>query len=90
MMKFLIAHTYALFWIFVGLCTLFFYLRHKKRIRAFLLGSMTGLMSLVLLHLFGEGIGFAPTLCTTNLLLSTILGIPGTALAVLGELFIKG
>ena len=47
-------------------------------------------MSFVLLHLFGEGIGFSPTLCTTNLPLSAILGIPGTALAALEELLIKG
>lgn len=88
-MQYLIDNTYWLFWGFAGLCAAWFYIRHRKRIRAFLLGGVTGLASLVLLHLFGEGIGFAPSLCLTNILLSLILGIPGTALAALGEIFLQ-
>lgn len=87
-MQLLIEHTYGLFWGFAILCAALFYIRHRKRIRAFLLGSITGLTSLVLLHLYGGSIGFSPSLCTTNILLSTILGIPGTALAALGEIFL--
>lgn len=88
-MSFLIENTYWLFWGFALLCAVLFYIRHRKRIRAFLLGSVTGLASLVLLHLFGGSIGFSPALNATNLLLSAILGIPGTALAALGDIFLK-
>lgn len=78
-------HTYLLLWSFAGLCLLLFYLRQRKRIRAFLIGSSTGLASLLLLHLFGAPIGIAPTLCTANLLIAGLLGVPGTALIVLAE-----
>jgi hypothetical protein len=62
-------------------------MHHTKRIRAFLLGSVTGLASLLLLHLFGKGIGFAPTLSTANLALSALLGIPGTLLLMAAHFF---
>ena len=42
---------YPLLWAFGGLCALLFYLRHRRRVRTFLLGAVTGLLSLVLLHL---------------------------------------
>lgn len=82
MTEFLTNHLYALFWAFLGLCLFWLYLHHKKRIRAFLLGSVTGLASLLVLHFFGDAIGFAPTLSGTNLALSALLGVPGTALLV--------
>lgn len=88
-MQFLIDNTYWLFWGFALLCAAWFYIRHKKRIRTFLLGSVTGLASLVLLHLYGGSIGFSPSLCRTNILLSVIFGIPGTALAALSEVFLR-
>ena len=75
---------YPLLWMFGGLCALLFYLRHRRRVRAFLLGSVTGLLSLVLLHLFGGAI--APTLSWTNLLIAAVFGIPGTALIILAGL----
>ena len=81
------AHTYALLWCFAGLCALLFYMHHKKRIRAFLLGSITGLTALVLLHCFGDAIGYAPTLSTANLALSALLGVPGTALIMAAHYF---
>lgn len=86
-MHLLTDNTYWLIWGFAVLCAVWFYLRHRKRIRTFLLGSFTGLASLILLHVYGEGIGFAPSLCLTNILLCTILGIPGTALVALGDIF---
>ncbi len=75
---------YPLLWAFGGLCALLFYLRHRRRVRTFLLGAVTGLLSLVLLHLFGGTI--APTLSWTNLLIATVFGIPGTALILLAGL----
>ena len=76
--------TYLLLWGFAGLCMLLFYLRQRKRIRAFLLGSSAGIVSLLLLHLFGGSI--APTLSMVNILLTVLLGVPGTLLSVLAEI----
>ena len=81
-MEFFTHHIYALFWVFAVLCMLLFYIRHKKRIRAFLLGGSAGLLSLVLLHFFGERIGHAPHFSAANLLLSVLLGVPGTLLTM--------
>lgn len=86
-MEFLMGHCYWLLWTLGGLCAILFYLRHRKRIRAFLLGSVTGLTALVLLHFYGGAVGFVPTLCLTNLLVCTVFGIPGVALLALGSLF---
>lgn len=81
-------HFYWLLWIAGILCFLIFYIFHKKRIRAFLLGSSTGLTTLFLLHFYGGAIGFAPTLCITNLLTCSIFGIPGVALLILTQAFL--
>ena len=87
-MEFLKMNAYWLLWALIVLWVLLFYIRHKKRIRSFLLGSATGLTSLVLLHLFGGIIGYAPTLSLTNILFCGLLGIPATVMLVLGELFL--
>lgn len=71
---------YWLFWALILLCYAWLLMHHKKRIQAFLLGSVTGILSLILLHCFGETIGFAPTLSAANLTLSGVLGVPGTLL----------
>ncbi|HAJ98094.1 MAG TPA: hypothetical protein DCO72_10210 [Ruminococcus sp.] len=81
-------NAYWLLWGFIGLWVILFYIRHKKKIRSFLLGSATGLTSLVLLHIFGGAIGYAPTLSLTNIILCGLLGIPATVMMVLGELFL--
>lgn len=81
-MEFLANHTYALFWGFAALCAALFYIRHKKRIRAFLLGGASGLTALMLLHLFGDRIGYTPTLSAVNLIVAVLLGVPGTLLTM--------
>ena len=87
MAEFLINHLYELFWVLMVLCLVWMLMHHKKRIRAFLLGSTTGLASLLLLHFFGDAVGFAPTLCAANLTLSGLFGVPGTLLLVAGHYF---
>lgn len=84
-MEWLKSNCCLLLWLLAVLCFLLFYIRHRRRIRAFLLGSITGLSSLVLLQLFGDVIGCRPSLCLTNLLISGVLGIPGTALILLAD-----
>ncbi len=78
---------YWLLWGMAILILIIFYIRHTKKIRAFLLGSSTGLTALFLMHFYGEAIGFAPTLCLTNLLTCSILGIPGMILIILAQVY---
>ena len=87
MTDFMTNHLYWLFWVLAVLCYGWLLMHHRKRIRALLLGSVTGLASLLLLHGFGDAIGFAPTLCASNLAVSGILGVPGTLLLVAGHYF---
>ncbi|MBE6850611.1 MAG: hypothetical protein E7504_02570 [Ruminococcus sp.] len=72
----------------VGLLLIIFYIRQRKRIRTFLLGSISGLSALILLHFYGGFIGFTPPLSVFNLVFSAILGIPGVVLLFLSELFL--
>ena len=87
MTEFLTDHLYALFWGLVVLCLLWLYMHHRRRMVAFLLGSFTGLASLVVLHLFGGAIGFAPPLNLTNLACAALLGVPGTLLLLAAQYF---
>jgi hypothetical protein len=87
MTGFLRDHLYELFWALAVLCLLWLLLHHRKRVRAFLLGSAAGLASLLLLHQFGDAIGFAPTLSLTNLTTAGLLGVPGTLLLMAAHYF---
>ncbi len=72
-----------------GLILLIFYIRQKRRIRTFLLGSVCGVTALILLHFFGGSIGYAPTLSVCNLLLSAILGVPAVGMLYAAELILS-
>lgn len=76
---------YMVLWGAAALCLLIFYIRRRKRIRTFLLGSVSGIGTLTVLHFWGDSIGFTPTLCLTNLLIAGFLGIPGVALLYLSS-----
>jgi hypothetical protein len=70
-------------WIVYGVCAgivFLFYLRRKRKIRAILAGSVSGLLALLLLHYGGELIGFAPALNSLSLVQSLVLGVPGVIL----------
>ena len=82
-MELLETYAYPLVLGVAGIVLLAFYVLHKKRIRCFLLGAFTGLASLLGMHLFGGAL--APTLCLANLCISTLLGISGTVLILLGQ-----
>ncbi len=71
-----------------GIILLLFYIRCRRRMRTFLLGAVSGVGTLVLAHFYGGAIGFAPTLCLFNLVISAVLGIPGVLLLYLAERFI--
>lgn len=79
-------------WLFCGLAGLIllvFYIRQKKRIRTFLLGSVCGVSTLTLLHFFGGFIGYAPTLSLFNLMLSALLGVPAVGMLYAAELILS-
>ncbi len=77
----------TLLYIGAAVLLLLFYIRQRHRIRTFLLGSISGVSVLVLLHFYGGFIGFTPSLSAFNLIFSAILGIPGVVLLFLSELF---
>lgn len=77
----------SLLYIGAAVLLLLFYIRQRHRIRTFLLGSISGVSVLVLLHFYGGFIGFTPPLNAFNLIFSAILGIPGVVLLFLSELF---
>lgn len=87
MTDFMKEHLYELFWALAILCMLWLLMHHRKRIRAFLLGSGAGLASLLLLHCCGDAIGFAPTLSLTNLSAAGFLGVPGVLLLMAAHYF---
>lgn len=87
-MEWIMEHSYACLWGAGILLMLLFYLRHRRRIRAMMIGGLSGLLSLILAHCFGGILGFAPSLCLTNLLISVLLGVPGVALILLGGIFL--
>ncbi len=88
-MEWMETNCYWLIWAAAAAILLIFYILHRKKIRTFLLGSISGIGTLLLLHFYGDAIGFAPTLCLTNLLISAILGVPGVVLLLLADILLR-
>ncbi len=61
---------------FIILITIIYYLKRKRKIISFLIGSITGVSALFLLNKFGEYINYIPPLNLFNIIASGILGIP--------------
>jgi pro-sigmaK processing inhibitor BofA len=61
---------------FIILITIIYYLKRKRKILSFLIGSITGVSALFLLNKFGEYINYIPPLNFFNIIASGILGIP--------------
>lgn len=59
------------------------YLRRKHKLRAMLLGTLSGIAALTLLHTYGEPIGFVPPLTVFTVCTAAVGGIPGVLLLVL-------
>ncbi len=87
-MEWITENPHILLYAGAAIALLVFYLRCRRRIRTFLLGSTSGLASLILLHCYGGAVGFAPTLCWFNLAVSVFLGVPGVVLLYIAELFL--
>ncbi len=67
-------------WIALGIVMLFYYGRRKKSFSSAFFGMTSGCAALVLLHYFGDYVGYAPDINMFNTAVSLILGIPGAAL----------
>ena len=84
-MEFFRNYFYYFLWLTAFFILFCFYIKRQKPVRTFLLGGSTGLTALFLLHFYGETLGYAPSLCITNLLTSLFFGIPGTAVILLSH-----
>ncbi len=73
-------YIFKLIWIVAGLIMLRFYARRKKTIKSAIIGMVSGAAALILLHYYGDNIGFAPPLNLFNTTVSLVMGIPGAAL----------
>lgn len=63
------------------------YLRRRRtKCAAFLLGTFSGIASLVLCHFYGAGIGFTPPLTLCTLGIAAAAGIPGVILLAVMQL----
>lgn len=67
---------------------LIYYRASKKPIKAALGGTLSGAVSLMAAHFFGEYIGAALSLNLFNIAVALILGSPGVVLLVVGEIFL--
>lgn len=70
-------------WILVGILMLIFYAKRKKSLKSTLFGMVTGVSSLLLLHYFGEGLGYQPSLNLFNTMTALILGVPGVIMMLI-------
>ncbi|MGN0622002.1 MAG: pro-sigmaK processing inhibitor BofA family protein [Porcipelethomonas sp.] len=74
-------------WIAAGIIMLVYYGRRKKTFISAFFGMTSGCAALVLLHYFGDHIGFCPDINMFNTVISLVLGIPGTALIMVANMF---
>lgn len=75
-------------WVLAGLIMLRYYAKRKHTVRSALSGMASGGAALMLMHYFGDYIGFTPPLNLFNTAVSLILGIPGVALITCVNLFL--
>ncbi len=67
-------------WCVIGIIMIIYYARRKHTVRSALAGMLTGGAALILLHYFGDSLGYAPPVNLFNTAVSLVLGVPGAAL----------
>lgn len=67
-------------WAAAGIIMLIYYARRKNTVKSALSGMLSGGAALVLLHYFGDNLGYAPPVNLFNTAVSLVLGVPGAAL----------
>jgi|GEM_PF-604860 len=64
------------------------YLRHKRKLAAVLIGTASGIATLLLLHFYGEPLGFTPPLTAFTVGTAAVGGIPAVLLLALLNLLL--
>lgn len=75
-------------WILAGIIMLRYYAKRKHTIKSVFFGMLSGGTVLVLMHYFGNHIGFTPPLNLFNTMVSLVLGIPGVILITAVNMFL--
>ena len=69
-------------WAVLGVIMLLYYLRRKRRVLSLLVGAVSGLLALLVVHYGGSLVGISPVLNPLHLVQSAVLGVPGVILMV--------
>lgn len=67
-------------WVVSAIIMIIYYARRKHTVRSALSGMLSGGAALLLLHYFGDNLGYAPPVNLFNTAVSLVLGVPGAAL----------
>ncbi|MCI7803726.1 MAG: pro-sigmaK processing inhibitor BofA family protein [Oscillospiraceae bacterium] len=67
-------------WVVSAIIMIIYYARRKHTVRSALSGMLSGGAALILLHYFGDNLGYAPPVNLFNTAVSLVLGVPGAAL----------
>lgn len=67
-------------WVVLGLVMIIYYAKRKHTVRSAFSGMLSGAAALILLHYFGDNLGYAPPVNLFNTGVSLVLGIPGAVL----------
>ncbi|NLK70732.1 MAG: hypothetical protein GX286_04755 [Clostridiales bacterium] len=75
-------------WALAGIIMLVFYAKRKKSLKSTLFGMLTGVSALLLLHYFGGGLGYQPSLNLFNTMTALVLGVPGVIMMLIINIFL--
>lgn len=64
-------------WAAAGIVMIAFYAKRKHTVKSALSGMLSGAAALLLLHYFGDNIGYQPSLNLFNTMTALVLGVPG-------------
>jgi hypothetical protein len=67
-------------WAVAGIAMLIYYTKRKHTFVSSICGMGLGMIGLVILHYFGDVVGYAPELSMFNTMTALILGVPGVIL----------
>ena len=67
-------------WVVSAIIMIIYYARRKHTVRSALSGMLSGGAALILLHYFGDNLGYATPVNLFNTAVSLVLGVPGAAL----------
>lgn len=67
-------------WVVSAIIMIIYYARRKHTVRSALSGMLSGGAALLLLHYFGDNLGYSPPVNLFNTAVSLVLGVPGAAL----------